>query len=94
VLKNYILFFIVSIIVAIYTGIALRVDFKSYFGIGLTIGYWIFAGGIALLLTHLTAAIYWYVKRKRMPGVFGILWISWALLAVFCFIGNNVNRLE
>lgn len=80
--------------VAVFTGIALDVDFKSHFGIGLIIGYWIFAGGIALLISHIPAGIYWFIKRKRMPGVLGILWVCWAVLAVLCFIGNYLSGIE
>ena len=87
-------FLVASIAVAILTGVSLDVDLRSHFGVGVLIGYWLFAGGIALAISHIPAAIYWLVKRKRMPGVIGMLWVSWAILAVLCFVGSYVRSLK
>lgn len=85
---NLAFFFIVTIAVAIGTAFFLKVDLKSFYGVGLTIGFWIFGAGFALCITLIPSGIYWFFKRKRMPGFSTILWISYIILATLCFIWN------
>ena len=93
-LKNFIIFFIVSIVAILFAGFFIKVDFTSAYGVGLIIGYWLITGGLAIFITYLPAGIFWLIKRKRMPGTYGLLWVSWLFLYALVFVAMYLSSLE
>ena len=91
---NSIILFVVSVVVAILEAFILKVDLKSSYGVGITIGLWLFGAVPASLITSVPSGIYYYFKRKRMPGLYAILYLSWIIFATMGFIGNYVSTLN
>jgi hypothetical protein len=84
---NIIILFFVSVAAAILAAFVLKIDLRGGFGVGLTIGLWLFAVGAAAIITSASSGIYYFFKRKRMPGLFVVLWLSWIICASYGFIG-------
>ena len=90
-LINIILFLPISIAVAFgmttAISIVLNVDFKEFFYAGTTIGFWLVGSGIPLCFTMILSGIYWFIKRKLLPGFSIILWGVFIVLNTINFIG-------
>ena len=93
-LINIILFLPISIAVAFgmttALSIVLKVDFKDYSYVGATIGCWLVGSGIPLCFTMILSGIYWFIKRKLIPGFSIILWGAFIVLNTMTFIGLYV----
>jgi hypothetical protein len=91
---NLVILFLVSVVAAILEAFVLKVDLKSYYGVGTTIGPWLFGVVPASVITSVPSGIYYYFKRKRMPRLYGVLYLSWIIFTTIGFIGNYVSTLN
>lgn len=82
---HWVLIFVFSILVGavaeIFEGFSL-----TSLGIPEIIGRALGLIGITAVITAIPALIYWFVKRKAIPGLNILVWSIWCLVAVFSII--------